>query len=427
MNISRILIASGLCAMLLSTGCSSAPVTRSMAANDAAPRSHVTRSFDGYRNHNNYRTRNRFGSPVGRGYNVRSNRAGSDLRIGDELTPYSPRTSNFNTPRRTHAPAAITQTRTETKSSENTKRQAPGSAAKVRATQATEKLHRSSADARKSIGHEINKTREANETAARATKHTPQTTKTNSTVINRSAETLRTPQHSSNFAPRTSERAALHRATPRHTYSNVERGIVRTRNTANEVLVDGHGLNNDLAHRPYRAGRTENRSFLRGYRLGNGYIRRNARNAQYGSRGYVLNYNNGYDGVIRDYRFGDNFGGGHGFRHNYGGNYGHNYARRSHARYPMHYGYQSGRAISSAVTRGTNFLRDGAQHNGVFRANNFDRGYSNNHYQSPMFGYGYNNESNLVNHPYGYGTGEAGHLNGQIVNVPYIPGVIAGS
>jgi len=392
-----------------------------MVANNAPARTHITRNFDGYGVNNNYRVRNRFGSPLGRGYNVRTNVPESNLRISDNLTPQYSRNPNLNTPRRTHS--AVTETRTETKSHE-TKKQAPGSAAKVRTTEATEKLHRSSTEARKNAEQQISRTRASSEAKAKETKHTPQTVKTDNTVINRSTETLRTPQRSSNFVPHTREGAALNRVAPRHTYSNVERGIVRIRDTANEVLVNGYGLNNHVTPNPYRARHTGHRSLFRGYGFGNRYVRRNAGNAQYGSRGYVLNYNNGYDGVIRDCRFGNNCD----YRHGYAHNYGHAYAMRSHARYPVHHRYSSGHAISNAVTRGTDVLRDGARHTGLFRSNNFsrfNRGYARNHYQSPMFGYGYNYESNIVNHPYGYGT--AGHLTGQIVNVPYIPGAVAGS
>lgn len=430
MNINKILIASGLCAMLLSTGCAAMPVTRNMSANDARVHTNVTRSHGGYGGRASYgtlRTHSRYGSPIGRGYNVRNSFLEPGSQINDNLISNYPRPVNINTTARqtrlnrsnlalvevetdkTYENKETESKKTENNKTDNKKEKATGSAAKTHTTKATEKLHESSAKARRDAEHKIKKTKKANETKVKETTHKPSTAKTETTQTHRSHTALRSPRHSANLvpqtprAPRISERVAFNRANYRPTRSNIERGI---------NLETNHAY---PRHNMYPR-RTENRSFLRGHRIGNGYLRRNSRYANYGSQGYVRNYNNGFDGLIRDYRFGNSLG------------YRHNYAPRSH-RYPVHYGYSHNRAISNAFTRGSNALRDGVYTN---RANNYNAygARLTRDYYGPMFGYGYNYESNITNHPPRMnprGMNPRGHLNGQIVNVPYVSGLVAGS
>jgi len=417
--------------MLLSTGCATMPVTRSMTANDAGVHTNVTRSHGAYRGraaYDNLGARNRFGSPIGRGYNVRNRFLEPGSRINNNLTSNYPRPTNLNTtapqttPRRSNLALVEVETEkthenrvTENKKSEHKEEKATGSATKNRATKATEKLHENSAKARKDAEHKIKETKKANGTKVKETTHKPSTVKTETAQTHRSHTALRTPR-----AAHVNERTAFNRANHRPNHTNIERGILRTRNIANEALVDGNAINFEANHAYPRHNmyprRAENRSFLRDYRIGNGYLRRNTRNAHYGSQGYVRNYNNGYDGLIRDYRFGNSLG------------YRHNYAPRTH-RYPVHNGYSHNRALSNAFTRGSNALRDGVYTNRANAYNAYGTGFARDYY-GPMFGYGYNYESNITNHPprmHTRGMNPRGRFSGRIVNVPYVSGLVAGS
>jgi len=258
----KILLASGLCIMLISTGCTTNPTTRYRASlNDGRLQSPVTRSFDGYRNHNNF-ARNRFGSPIGRGYNVRNfSRIGNN---GSNINDYArvpslnsrntnvTRNTNTNTNefdsvnesrenRRSHNVNVGTE-KTETKTTNKSLKMAPGKASekheKKEGAHITRRAH----------------TAQENHQVKRA--HTPST-------------------------PRPSSNRVLTRGV------NVPGYIPNVDNR--ETALD---RTNNLG-RNFNFGRYNN------YTRNNGLVRNHRR-----SNGYVRNYNNG-NGLIRDYRFND--------------------------------------------------------------------------------------------------------------------------
>jgi len=282
--------------MLLSTGCATRPAARYRAhLNDGRLQSPVTRSFDGYRDNNNF-ARNRFGSPVGRGYNVRnfsrigngSSTIGDNARVPSLNARNTRVTRNINTntntnvnvndnefditanessnePRRSHNNISVGTEKTENKN--RSLKLAPGKASEKHEKKET--THRS---------HE-NTLKQENQHIRRA--H-------NAERLNESAAAART----------------------RVTRSSASRSLARGADIPEAVndsrlnrSVDTPDYTPNITNRRTALGRTHGFGRNFGFSRYNGLIRNNRGNRV--SRGYVGNYNHGNNGLIRDYRFND--------------------------------------------------------------------------------------------------------------------------
>jgi len=431
--------------MLLSTGCSSAPVTRYNAGvNDGRLHNPITRSFNGYRNHNNY-AHNRFGSTIGRGYSSRAySRPGTtiaDNTLGNytRVPSLNTRNSHNLTSERvaTHrninrVPAQITEkenkvvpkkeaenrttrsshTEHNEKKHEKNKDHEKNNVRTPVPNRATKDLHESAAAARKKAESHITTTRSAATEKAKETEHKPSRVKTASNPTTPSnTRVLRRPQHSANYMPNSGNRAGAP--------SVYNQGVVRSYtaldnsyrgNDINHIRRDGHRRTNRF-FRNHASGNRYRGGFLRSHGPTRSYHNRMYRNPA-ATRGYVGNYNY-FDGLIRDYRFGDGMTGNHRFSRNH--------------------------RFDGVIPRVNNTLRNHGFNDGFSRYYGlndvYEHGYDNVYGLNGTYGSGhrgayrpqgingYNN--NIVrNEARGAGLGRYNAFNGfngEIVNVPYTP------
>jgi len=333
-NINRILLTGGLCAMLLSTGCSAAPINRYRVNNSTDGRHTVTRSLDG-----DYRS-NRFGSPVGRGYNVRNvsrnngsrrlgivneytqgtnlntQTANTERKIPDNLTP---RAGQRHTTRNITNKGNVINKEEKIKPATNSDVTRSGShTSQNKVTQGTAaKAHNVQRSARNTINKEEKKKPAISAAVTKSRSHTSQhqvnketAAKThNAQRLNRAAATAK---------------PNVTRSTPVQKAAGAEDFRVRQAIHSNNYIIGEDGMGSPLNPVPRVGFRTGNlgRNIVR--RSNNGLAQRNRENGIFrrnltinddmntaftrnyhranNSSGYVGNFNRG-NGLVRDYRF----------------------------------------------------------------------------------------------------------------------------
>ena len=262
MNMNKILLASGLCIMLVSTGCSAGRTTRYRASlNDGRVQSPVTRSFDGYRNHNNF-ARNRFGSPIGRGYNVRNFSRFNGSRSAVNGYTHTPdlNTRNTRNTRNTKVTRNIITNELDSNNKDNkvkVNENRKSHNINVRTEKTENKLHRT-APAKASEKQGTHRSHQTHEKHQAKKAH-------NTERLNKSAETA------GNHVTRSSGTNSLARGAD----------VPGTAEVNNNRGRNAFGRYNGLLR---------NSRALRSQRRSNSY------------NGYIENYNHG-NGLIRDYRF----------------------------------------------------------------------------------------------------------------------------